>query len=123
MLQAGATRCAGITGFLAAGSPLKPNRGSGMVFGMPTRKITITLGDHQVHEIRALVGAGQAQSVSAFVQHAVGVALSDAAGWKEMLQEALQQTGGPLTPKERAWADTLLSTRAEKKRVRKGKAA
>ena len=55
----------------------------------------------------------------AFVQHAVGVALSDAAGWREMLQ----QTGGPLTAKERAWADTLLSTRKEKKRLKKGKAA
>lgn len=94
-----------------------------MVSGIATRKITITLGDVQVQEIRALVDAGQASSVSAFVQHAVGVALSDAAGWKEMLEEALQQTGGPLSSKERAWADTLLSTGKEKKRGQKGKAA
>jgi hypothetical protein len=52
---------------------------------------------HQVDEIRALVAAGAAASVSAFLKHAVGVALFDAAGWKEMLQDALQQTGGPLT--------------------------
>jgi len=94
-----------------------------MVFGMATRKITITVGDDQIQEIRALVTAGQAASISGFVQHAVRVALSDAAGWKEMLEEALQQTGGPLTQKERAWADTLLSTREEKRRVKKGKAA
>jgi Arc/MetJ-type ribon-helix-helix transcriptional regulator len=94
-----------------------------MVFGMATRKITITLRDDQVHEIRALVGAGQAPNVSGFVQHAVGVALSDAAGWKEMREEALRQTGGPLTQKERAWADALLSTRQRKKPVKKGKAA
>ena len=94
-----------------------------MVFGMATQKITITLADDQINEIRALVAAGQARNVSAFVQHAVGVALSDAAGWKEMLEEALRQTGGPLTAKERAWADTLLSTRKEQKRVKKGKAA
>ena len=94
-----------------------------MVFGMATRKITITLGDDQFQEVRALVAAGQAASISAFVQHAVGVALSDAAGWKEMLEEALQQTGGPLTQKERAWADALLSPRVEKRRVKKGKAA
>jgi Arc/MetJ-type ribon-helix-helix transcriptional regulator len=100
-----------------------PGRECGMVFGMATRKITITIGDDQIHEIRALVAAGQARNVSAFVQHAVGVALSDAAGWKEMLEQALQQTGGPLTAKERAWADTLLSTRQEKKRSNKGKAA
>jgi len=89
---------------------------------MATRKVTITLGDDQIQEIRALVAAGQAKNVSAFVQHAVGVALSDAAGWREMLEEALQQTGGPLTPKERAWADTLLSTQGGQKRVKKGKA-
>lgn len=94
-----------------------------MVFGMATRKITITLRDDQIKEIRALVTAGQAASVSAFVQHAVGVALSDAAGWKEMLEGALQQTGGPLTQKERTWADALLSPREGKRRVKKGKAA
>ncbi len=94
-----------------------------MVFGMATRKITITLGDDQLQAIHALVAGGQARNVSAFVQHAVGVALSDAAGWKDMLDEALQQTGGPLTAKERAWADTILSTQREKKRGNKGKAA
>lgn len=55
---------------------------------MATSKITIKLQDDQVEEIRALVAAGKAASVSAFVQHAVGVALFDAAGWKEMLEEA-----------------------------------
>jgi Arc/MetJ-type ribon-helix-helix transcriptional regulator len=94
-----------------------------MVFGMATSKITITLQEDQVAEIRALVAAGQAASVSAFVQHAVGVALHDAAGWREMLEDALQQTGGPLTQKERAWADALLSPRERKRRGRKRKAA
>jgi len=85
-----------------------------MVFGMATTKITITLQDDQLEEIRALVAAGQAASVSAFVKHAVGVALSDAAGWREMLEDALRQTGGPLTKKERAWADALLSPQGNK---------
>jgi len=95
----------------------------GMVFGMATTKITITLQDSQLEELRALVAAGQAPSVSAFVKHAVGVALSDAAGWKEMLQDALRQTGGPLTNKERSWADALLSPQGQKRGSRKGKAA
>ena len=95
----------------------------GMVFGMATTKITITLPDDQVENIRALVAAGRAGSVSAFVKHAVGVALFDAAGWDEMLQDALQQTGGPLTKNERAWADAVLSNRGRKKGRRKGKAA
>jgi Arc/MetJ-type ribon-helix-helix transcriptional regulator len=95
----------------------------GMVFGMATTKITITLDDDQVEGIRALVATGQAASVSGFVKHAVGVALFDAAGWKELLQEALQETGGPLTPKERAWADSILSAQGGKRHTRKGKAA
>ena len=94
-----------------------------MVFGMATSKITVTLHDDEVKEIRSLVAAAQAASVSAFVQHAVRTALSDAAGWKEMLEDALQQTGGPLTKKERAWADALLSPQEQKRGGKKGKAA
>jgi len=94
-----------------------------MVIGMATTKITITLPDDQIEGVRALVAAGQAASVSAFVKHAVGVALFDAAGWREMLQDALQQTGGPLTKRERAWADALLSPHGRKRGSNKGKAA
>ena len=94
-----------------------------MVLSMATSKITITLQDEQVEEIRALVAAGQAGSVSAFVKHAVGVALSDTAGWSEMLEDALQQTGGPLTKKERAWADAVLSPGVQKRGSSRGKAA
>jgi len=94
-----------------------------MVFSMATAKITITLQDDQIEEIRALVKAGQAPSVSGFVKHAVGIALFDAAGWREMLQDALEQTGGPLTKKERAWADAVLSPGRRKKRSVHGKAA
>ncbi|SPF39129.1 conserved hypothetical protein [Candidatus Sulfopaludibacter sp. SbA4] len=94
-----------------------------MVFGMASAKIAITLPDDQVGEVRALVAAGKAASIYAFVKHAVGVALFDAAGWREMLEDALQQTGGPLTKKERAWADALLSPGGQKRGSRKGKAA
>jgi Arc/MetJ-type ribon-helix-helix transcriptional regulator len=94
-----------------------------MVFGMATTKVTVTLGRDQVKEIRALVAAGQAANVSAFVQHAVSVALNDAAGWLDMLEDALQQTGGALTKKERAWADALLSPPERKRGTKKGKAA
>ncbi|MFN7935554.1 MAG: hypothetical protein U0R19_19645 [Bryobacteraceae bacterium] len=77
---------------------------------MATRKVTITLLEEQIDEIQSLVQAGQAASISGFVQHGVGVAITDASGWKEMLGEALQQTGGPLTVKERAWADKKMRT-------------
>jgi Arc/MetJ-type ribon-helix-helix transcriptional regulator len=94
-----------------------------MVFGMATTKITVTLPDGQLQEIRALVAAGQATSVSGFVTHAVAIALFDAAGWREMLRDALQQTGGPVTGKERAWADEILKPQSPKSRPRKRNAA
>jgi len=94
-----------------------------MVFFFFSAKITITLPVDQVEEIRSLVAARHAANVSAFVKHAVEVALHDAAGWREMLQDALRETGGPLTQKERAWADALLSPREQKRASKKGKAA
>jgi Arc/MetJ-type ribon-helix-helix transcriptional regulator len=94
-----------------------------MVLGMATTKITVTLPDEQLREIRALIAAGQTASVSAFIKHAVGIALFDAAGWREMLRDALQQTGGPVTGKERAWADGILYPKSPTSRSRKRKAA
>ena len=90
---------------------------------MATTKVTITLDDEQLEDLRRFVAAGKASSVSAFVKHAVGVALHDAAGWREMLEGALQQTGGPLTKRERAWADALLAPRRRKRNSRRRRAA
>ena len=94
-----------------------------MVIGMATTKLTITLPEGQLDEVRRLVAAGKARSVSGFVTHAVGVAIHDAAGWTDMLHGALQETGGPLTRRERAWADALLSPRPSKARSRRKRAA
>jgi len=80
-----------------------------MVVGMATRKVTITLDEAQLERIRGLVDAGSARSVSGFVQHAVGVALDDVAGWGAVLAEALTASGGPLSDDERAWADAMLA--------------
>ena len=79
-----------------------------MAIGMATQKITITLGTEQVASVKALVEAGDAPSVSAFVQGAVGAALDDAAAWGRILADALEQSGGPLTRAEREWADEVL---------------
>jgi len=79
-----------------------------MVFDMATKKITITLPVEQVDRVRALVDDGRADSVSGFVKHAVGVALDDDAGWGAALARALEESGGPLSPEERAWADEML---------------
>jgi len=79
-----------------------------MVIGMATSKITITLEADQLAEVRALVAAGRAANVSAFVKHAVALALSDVAGFQKMLDDGLEQTGGPLTDAEREWAKSIL---------------
>lgn len=80
-----------------------------MVIGMATtRKVTITLPTQAVDAIRELVSEGKADSVSGFVQHAVKTSLDDVAGWGAVLAQALEETGGPMAPEERAWADEVL---------------
>lgn len=80
-----------------------------MVIGMAsTRKVTVTLPETTLEAVRRLVEDGQAASVSGFVQHAVAVALDDAAGWASAMSEALADTGGELSAQERAWADGIL---------------
>jgi len=90
---------------------------------MATVKITVTLPEDQLAEVRALVAAGQSPNISAFVKHAVAVALHDAAGWRDMLSEALKETGGPLTNNERAWADAVLAPSKRRRHSAKRKAA
>jgi Arc/MetJ-type ribon-helix-helix transcriptional regulator len=82
---------------------------------MATTKITITLDAEQVRSIRELVEAGKASTVSGFVQHAVRQALDDVAGWRQLMESALRETGGPMTKAERAWADSVLDTAAKPK--------
>lgn len=85
----------------------------GMVIGMATTKVTVTLPTDQLALVRALVDAGAATSVSGFVQHAVAVSLDDVAGWGAALDAALDATGGPLTAAETAWADSVLDGRVD----------
>jgi hypothetical protein len=49
--------------------------------------------------------------VFGFVQHAVGTALDDVAGWGVMLADALQDSGGELSREERSWADEVLDVK------------
>lgn len=90
----------------------------GMENGMATTKLTITLDDDQFADVKRLVAAGRTPSVSGFVRKAVETALHDAAGWEEMLNEALQESGGPLSKAEREWADEILGhkTKVAKRR-------
>jgi Arc/MetJ-type ribon-helix-helix transcriptional regulator len=87
-----------------------------MVIGMATVKVTITLEQEQLEQIRALVEEGSVRSVSSFVQHAVATGLDDAAVWAQMLADALEETGGPLTDEEIAWAEDIIGVKPHKRR-------
>jgi hypothetical protein len=60
---------------------------------MVTRKNSTTLNPEQLKEINELASEGE----------------FDVAGWNEMLNDALAQTGGPLTDEERDWADAVIA--------------
>jgi len=81
----------------------------GTVFGLATTKVTITLPDSQLDEIRNRVAAQESASISGFIQHAVQKSLQNSVEFREMADLALKETGGPLTPKERAWARKMLT--------------
>ncbi len=86
---------------------------------MATTKITITLPDRQLEEIRRRVTSQDSPSVSGFIQQAVRKSLENAAEFRAMVDEALMETGGPLKPRERAWAKKMLSARKRGTKLRK----
>ena len=83
---------------------------------MATTKVMITLDNDQLALLRELVATGKLESVSSFVRHAVVVSLADMTDWGAMLRLALEETGGPLRAKERAWADSVLQGKPKRKR-------
>lgn len=88
---------------------------------MDNAKITITLPKKQLEEIRAQVAGGSVPSVSGYVRTAVEKALSGDEEFLRWLDEGFEATGGPPTPAERAWADSVISS--QKNAVRGGRVA
>jgi Arc/MetJ-type ribon-helix-helix transcriptional regulator len=84
-----------------------------------TTKVTITLLDSQLAQIRKRVATRKSASISGFIQHAVKKSLENEAAFGAMLDEMLEETGGPLTPKERAWAKRMLAPRKRRSKRRK----
>jgi Arc/MetJ-type ribon-helix-helix transcriptional regulator len=76
---------------------------------MATKKVTITLPEQQLDQIRDAVANGQAASVSSFIQLAVLDILDPDEAFRLMIEEDLERTGGPLTEEEKAWADRILA--------------
>lgn len=84
---------------------------------MAAAKITITLQDKEIEEIRKRVAVHESASVSGFIQRAVQRTLMNSAEFSAMVDQGLIEAGGPLTAKERAWAQRMLSP--QKRRTRK----
>jgi Arc/MetJ-type ribon-helix-helix transcriptional regulator len=89
-----------------------------MVNGMATTKITITVPDSQLAEIKKRVMAREASSISGFVQRAVQKSLENEAEFRAMIDEGLAATGGPLTARERTWARKMLTSQKPRSGMR-----
>lgn len=89
-----------------------------MVSDMATTKITITVPDAQLAEIKKRVTTREASSISGFVQRAVQKSLENEAEFRAMIDEGLAATGGPVTASERAWARKMLTPRKRGSRAR-----
>ncbi len=83
------------------------SRRSGMITGMTTSKIAVSLPSALVKQAQRAVADGRATSVSAYVARALEeqAKLDDLAA---LLDEMLTETGGPLTASERRAADRAL---------------
>jgi len=79
----------------------------GMMSGMTTSKIAVSLPTELVEQAQRAVSEGRAPSVSAYVARALQeqAKLDNLAS---LLEEMLAQTGGPLTAVERKAADHAL---------------
>lgn len=81
-----------------------------MVISMTAKaKIAITVRPEVLAEVRARVAAGDAGSVSAYVEHALLGQLAAEADFDALVAQTLARTGGAPTKAERAAARRLLS--------------
>ena len=78
-----------------------------MIDGMTMAKITVSLPVDLVQRARRAVDEGRATSVSAYVAAAI-IEKSDEDDFDRMLEQMLEETGGPATPEEDAWVDRVL---------------
>lgn len=78
----------------------------------PRAKIAITIDPALLARVRLAVEAGQARSVSAYIEHAVAGQLVAEDDFEAMLAESLAASGGPPTDEELQDAKRLLEGEA-----------
>jgi Arc/MetJ-type ribon-helix-helix transcriptional regulator len=76
-----------------------------MILSMTKAKIAVTIDQDLLVKVRQAVEEGAAPSVSAYVEQAVAAHLTEEEDFRAMLDEMLEETGGPLTDEERAEID------------------
>ena len=78
-----------------------------MMISMTRVKIAVSLPPELVEAAKNAVASGKAASVSGYVEAALTAKVEDddLGGW---LDRRLEETGGPLTEEEIAWADAAL---------------
>jgi Arc/MetJ-type ribon-helix-helix transcriptional regulator len=79
----------------------------GMMFGMTHAKIAVTLPEELVASARMAVKRGDAKNVSAYIASAVREKVQ-ASDLKTLLEEMLEESGGPPRPAEREGARRAL---------------
>jgi Arc/MetJ-type ribon-helix-helix transcriptional regulator len=86
-----------------------------MIAGMTMSKVAVSLPEELVIQARRAVAQGRSESVSAYVASALAekVKLDELSS---LLKEMLAETGGPLTAKERRFADEALGGRRKRRR-------
>ena len=79
-----------------------------MMKSITKSKIAISVESDLVDAAKAMVDAGRASSVSAYIAEALEekLAVDDS---QRFFDELLDESGGPITQEERDWADGLLS--------------
>ncbi len=87
----------------------------GILRGMTAAKIAISLPEPLVAHARNEVRQGRAASVSAYVASAVAKQ-AESDDLTAMLDAMLMASGGPMTRRERAWADGVLGLKGRRKR-------
>jgi antitoxin ParD1/3/4 len=78
-----------------------------MMKSMTTVKITVSLPEELVAQARRAVTRGTARSVSAYVADALRQMGAAGDALLADIEEALGATGGPPTPEEEAWLDSI----------------
>jgi antitoxin ParD1/3/4 len=104
-----------------AARAVAPTEDGGMIPGMTSAKVAISLPKEVLARARAAVRRGDAPTLSAYVSQAIEEKTSDDDLMK-MLEEMLDETGGPPTPEEIRWADGVLGIAPKSKRKSKRKA-